>query len=95
MQEPNPVQFADIIHTNNKHVEKLQIEVYELTQKLALHRDLPTELTPLIEHLKILEDSDDRFTKQLTSIFHNINPLLTDVHQLLNLQKLILFYSIF
>ena len=82
MQEPNPARFTDIIHTNNEQVEKLHHEIYELTQKLTLYRDFLIEHPPLIERLKLFEDSHDPFTKYLTSSFPNINAFLTDAWQL-------------
>ena len=74
-----------MINTNNRNVEKLQHDVYELTQKPTLYRDLHNKLTPLIEHLKLLQDSHDQFTKHLTSSFHEQKPFLTDAQQLLDL----------
>ena len=83
LHKPNPARFADIIHTNNEHVQKLQDEVYEPNQKLTLLCGFPTKLNPLIAHPKILEDSHDQFTKHLASTFRNINRFLTDPQQLL------------
>ena len=73
------------MNIKNEHAEKLQDEVYERTQKQTLHRKFPNKSTLSIEHLKLLEDSHDRFTKHLKSTFHNINPFLTDAQELLDL----------
>ena len=81
MQEPNLARFADILRPNNENVEKLQDELYELTQKLTLYRDFLKELTALNDQLNSLEDSHNQITKHLTSTFHSINPFRTDTQQ--------------
>ena len=59
LQSPKHAEFADIKHTDNEHVEKLQNEVYELTQKQTLYPDFLTKLTLFIQHLKISANSHD------------------------------------
>ena len=89
LQEPNPAQFAHILHNKKEHVEKLENDVHQLTQKNT-YRDLLSKRTPLIEQPKLSEDSYDQLTKHLTSTFHKIFRFLTDAEQLLDLLKLLL-----
>ena len=53
-QKPNPARLADITDTSNEHAEMLQDETYDLTQILTFYREIPNELTLLIERRNLL-----------------------------------------